>query len=92
MPTADGPAYGDRLLYSGDDGSHFVAEPQPVRGTGCKYQPVTDQGLWAYCGGGMSMVTYRSTDGGAHFSQIQDEKAGSAPAALSWPLPHPPLP
>jgi photosystem II stability/assembly factor-like uncharacterized protein len=79
MPTPDGPAIGTRLLHSGDDGAQFITEPQPVTGIACDYQPVTDQMLWAYCSGGHFMVVYRSTDGGAHFSQTQNVNAIGCP-------------
>ena len=68
VPTKDGPAAGIGLLYSSDDGDHFITQPQPVSGVTCGYQPVSTQMLWAYCSGGHFMFVYRSTDAGAHFT------------------------
>jgi photosystem II stability/assembly factor-like uncharacterized protein len=73
-----GPAIGDRLLYSTDDGNHFVVEPQQVTGIVCDYQPVSESVIWAYCSGGHFMWLYRSTDAGAQFITPTEQSPGAS--------------
>lgn len=73
MFTKDGWALGTRLLYSADDGTHFIVEPQLIPGVSCDYQPVSGTDIWAYCGGGHFMFPYLSTDAGSRFAAVGTE-------------------